>query len=138
MTSGVRSGEEQTKGMEMDLVICDDNSALERLKVAVRNLVSHHSNAGKADCESIMPRGFPAIILTPALADGSWARLVELARHYEDVGFSVVLVASNTEVNRWVETLDDESLRRDGSPLDRLPEKHLSSDPLQAEDDWSC
>ncbi len=43
------------------------------------------------------------MVITPILVDGFWGRLVDIASHYECLGFEVVLVASTADLNRWVE-----------------------------------
>jgi len=116
----------------MHLVTCDDgDSVMERLKIAVREV-------GVISERATTPGPFPAIVLTPIRGDRSWGQLVDLASHYEDLGFVVVLVASSVDLNRWVEALGDGSPHRDGLALNQLPARRLERNPQDAEDDWSC
>jgi hypothetical protein len=62
---------------------------------------------------------FQAVFTTPILRDGSWRRLADIASHY-DLGFVIILVASNFDFNQNAEA------QKDGAfdvldPLHELP-----------------
>jgi hypothetical protein len=125
----------------MHLVTCNDaDSVMERLKIAVQEMsvISERATNITPGCESATPGRFPAIVLTPIRGDRSWGQLVDLASHYEGLGFVVVLVASSVDLNHWVEALGDRSPDRDELPLKQQPARSLGTNPQDAEDDWSC
>ena len=122
----------------MQLIMADGHSVLERLVMALGDLSSERPKRITARSESAASGHSPVIIITPLPGKESWGRVVENANHYEDQGFVVILVATSADLNRWVETLDDGSIGRDGLHLDKLPEKCICSKPQDTEDDWSC
>jgi len=125
----------------MQLVTCDDDdSVMERLEIAVREVgvISERAKNVTPGRESATSGRFPAIVLTLIRGDRTWGQLVDLASHYEDLGFVVVLVASSVDLNNWVEALGDGSPDRNGLPLNQLPARRLGRNPQDAEDDWSC
>jgi DNA-binding NtrC family response regulator len=57
-------------------------------------------------CECVRTGRFQAIISKPLMSDGSWRRLIDVARHY-DLGCEVVLVARDFDHAGWAEALND-------------------------------
>jgi DNA-binding NtrC family response regulator len=90
------------------LIVSDDDSITEQLKIALREagFISECAKGITAGCEAARSGRFQVVISTPELGDGSWRRLVDIARHY-DLGFVVVLVASTFDLNQWTEALED-------------------------------
>jgi DNA-binding NtrC family response regulator len=88
------------------LIICDDSNA-EQLKNTFRQagVASETTNSMTAGCEYARSGRFQAIVSEPLLGDGSWRRLLEIAKHY-DLGFEVILLARNFDLTEWVEALD--------------------------------
>jgi DNA-binding NtrC family response regulator len=88
------------------LIVCEDDSITQRLKIAFREagLISEHAKNITAGCESAKSGRFQVIVTTPVLGDGSWRRLVDIASHY-DLGFVVVLVTGTFDFNQWTEAL---------------------------------
>jgi DNA-binding NtrC family response regulator len=88
------------------LIICDDSNA-EQLKNIFRQagVVAETTNSMTAGCEYARSGRFQAIVSKPSLGDGSWRRLLDIAKHY-DLGFEVILLARNFDLNEWVEALE--------------------------------
>jgi DNA-binding NtrC family response regulator len=59
-----------------------------------------------AGCEAAKSGLFQVVVSRPVLRDGSWRRLIDIARHY-DLGFVVVLVASTYDFDEWADALKD-------------------------------
>ena len=89
------------------LIICDDDSITERLNFALREagLMSECARSMTAGCASARSGRFQAVFTIPVLGDGSWRRLADIASHY-DLGFTVVLVASNFDFNQCAEAME--------------------------------
>src|SRR6266446_2568074 len=90
------------------LIVCDDNSDTDRLKVILREagFVSEWARSITAGCEAAKSGRFQVVVSTPLLRDGSWRRLTDIANHY-DLGFEVVLWARNFDLAEWVEALKE-------------------------------
>ena len=88
------------------LIVCDDSSA-EQLKSVLweAGVIAETANSMTAGCESARSGRFQAIVSKPSLGDGSWRRLLDIAKHY-DLGFEVVLMARNFDLAEWAEALD--------------------------------
>jgi DNA-binding NtrC family response regulator len=88
------------------LIICDDSNA-EQLKNIFRQagVVAETTNSMTAGCEYARSGRFQAIVSKPSLGDGSWRRLLDIAKHY-DLGFEVILLARSFDLNEWVEALE--------------------------------
>jgi DNA-binding NtrC family response regulator len=89
------------------LIVCDDEKFAGQLKRAFRGegYVLECAKSITAACESAKSGRFQVVVTTPVLGDGSWRRLVDIASHYH-LGFVVVLVASNFDLNQWAEALE--------------------------------
>jgi DNA-binding NtrC family response regulator len=89
------------------LIICDDDSATERLKTVLleAGFSPECTNSITRGCEAAKSGRFRVIVSTPLLKDGSWKRLTDLAYHY-DLGFEVVLWAHNFDFVDWTEALN--------------------------------
>jgi DNA-binding NtrC family response regulator len=90
------------------LILCGDDWITEQLETAVRQagFASQTARSITEGCALAKSGRFQVALTTPVLADGSWRRLVDIARHY-DLGFVVVLVASAFDLNQWAEALED-------------------------------
>lgn len=90
------------------LVVCGDNSIAERLHLALgeAGLLSECVKTITAGCEFAKSGRFQVVVATPFLGDGSWRRLVDIASHY-DLGFVVVLMASNFDFDQRAEAFED-------------------------------
>jgi two-component system nitrogen regulation response regulator GlnG len=90
------------------LIICTDDWITEQMETAFRRagFISQTAKSITEGCAFAKSGRFQLVITTPVLADGSWRRLVDIARH-NDLGFVVVLVASNFDINQWAEAMED-------------------------------
>ena len=90
------------------LIVCDDDAEIERLQSAFlqAGFVSECAKSITAGCEAAKSGRFQVVVSTPLLRDGSWRRLADIANHY-DLGFEVVLWASNSTFPESVEALND-------------------------------
>jgi DNA-binding NtrC family response regulator len=90
------------------LIVSDDDAITQQLKKAFQEagLVTKCAKTVAAGCKSARSGRFPVVITTPVLADGSWRRLVDIASQYQ-LGFVVVLVASNFDFTQWAKALED-------------------------------
>ena len=88
------------------LIVCDNDSETERLKTAFRDagLTSESANSMTVGCVLARSGRFQVIFSTPRLGDGSWMRLIEVARQHK-LGFEVVLLARTFTFNDWAEAL---------------------------------
>ena len=88
------------------LIICDDSNA-EQLKNIFRQagVAAETANTMTEGCEYARSGRFQAIVSKPSLGDGSWRRLLDIAKHY-DLGFEIVLLAHNFDLAEWTEALD--------------------------------
>src|SRR4030088_2426096 len=90
------------------LIVCDDNSDTDRLKRILQEegFVTEWVKSITAGCQAAKSGQFQVVVSTPALSDGSWRRLADIANHY-DLGFEVVLWARNFDFAEWVEALKE-------------------------------
>lgn len=90
------------------LIVSDDGAMRDRLKKAFQEtgFVAKFAKTIAAGCKSARSGRFPVVITAPVLADGSWRRLVDIADQYQ-LGFAVVLVASNFDFTQWGKALED-------------------------------
>lgn len=90
------------------LIVSDDDAINTRLKDAFRKsgFVAKCAKSIAAGCKSARSGRFPVVVTTPVLADGTWRRLVDIASQYQ-LGFVVVLVASNFDFTQWGKALED-------------------------------
>ena len=88
------------------LIVCDNDSETERLKTAFRDagLTSESANSMTVGCVLARSGRFQVVFSTPLLGDGSWMRLIEVARQH-NLGFEVVLLARTFTFNEWAEAL---------------------------------
>jgi DNA-binding NtrC family response regulator len=88
------------------LIICDDSNA-DQLKNTFRQagVASETTNSMTVGCEYARSGQFQAIVSKPSLGDGSWTRLLEVAKQ-SDLGFEVILLARNFDLTEWAEALD--------------------------------
>jgi DNA-binding NtrC family response regulator len=92
--------------LEQVLIVSDNDPETERLKTAFRGagLTSESANSMTMGCGLAKSGRFQVIFSTPLLADGSWMRLIELARQH-NLGFEVVLLARTFTFDEWAEAL---------------------------------
>jgi DNA-binding NtrC family response regulator len=90
------------------LIVCDDPSVAERLNSAFREagFISECARSMTAGCRFARSGRFQVVFTTPVLRDGSWRRLADIASQY-DLGFEVVLVASNSDFKKYAEGMED-------------------------------
>ena len=90
------------------LIVCDDNSDTDRLKVILREagFVSEWAKSITEGCEAAKSGRFQVVVSSPRMRDGSWRRLTDIANHY-DLGFEVVLWARNFDLAEWGEALKE-------------------------------
>jgi len=88
------------------LIVGPDSSA-EQLKSVLRErgIVVETATSMTEGCEYARSGRFQAIVSKPSLSDGSWRRLLDVAKQY-DLGFEVVLMARNFDLTEWAEALD--------------------------------
>jgi DNA-binding NtrC family response regulator len=90
------------------LIVSDDDSVMARLKSVLQEarIIPEAARSITAGCDLAKSGRFQAVISQPSLSDGSWARLVDVAHHF-DLGFEVVLLASTFDLMQWAEALRD-------------------------------
>ena len=90
------------------LILCADDWITGQLETALgqAGFISQTARSITTGCAFAKSGLFQVVMATPVLADGSWRRLVDVARHY-DLGFVVVLVASSLDSNQWAVALED-------------------------------
>ena len=90
------------------LIVCDDNSDTDRLKVILHEagFVSEWAKSITEGCEAAKSGRFQVVVSSPRMRDGSWRRLTDIANHY-DLGFEVVLWARSFDLLEWTEALKD-------------------------------
>ena len=90
------------------LIVCDDDSAAERLEALFREAGFSWEAAISITeaCEAARSGRFQVVVSVPMMRDGSWRRLIDVANHY-DLGFEVVLLARNFDLPEWAEALKD-------------------------------
>jgi DNA-binding NtrC family response regulator len=90
------------------LIICADDRITGQLGTVFRQagFILQTAESITAGCAFAKSGLFQVVISTPVLCDGSWRRLVDIARHY-DLGFVVVLVASTFDFNQRAEALEE-------------------------------
>jgi len=90
------------------LIVSDDHSLTEQVNIVLKEagFISQCAESITAGCEAAKSGRFQVVISAPTLGDGSWRRLVDIARHY-DLGFVVVLLASTFDLKEWDEALED-------------------------------
>jgi DNA-binding NtrC family response regulator len=78
------------------LIVCDDDRETEWLKTVLleAGFVTDSARSITAGCEAAKSGWFQVVVSKPALKDGSWRRLTDIANHY-DLGFEVVVWAPN-------------------------------------------
>jgi DNA-binding NtrC family response regulator len=88
------------------LIVCDDRSITKRLRIAFQaaSLSSEVVHSMTAGCAFARSGRFHVVFTVPALRDGSWRRLTDIANQY-DLGFVVVLVASGYDFNQCAEAV---------------------------------
>jgi DNA-binding NtrC family response regulator len=90
------------------LIVGEDEAMNQRLRTVFQGagLVSDTANSMTAACRSARSGRFQALVSMPVLRDGSWRRLVDIAKHY-DLGFEVVVMARHFDLLEWSEALRD-------------------------------
>lgn len=88
------------------LIVCDDDSITKRLEIAFRRagLDSEVARNMTVGCSLARSGRFQVVFTAPILRDGSWQRLADIAGQY-DLGFVVILVASNYGFDQWDEAV---------------------------------
>jgi DNA-binding NtrC family response regulator len=114
--TGERTGESKTRsGSPLKvpegariLIVCDDNSDTDRLRTILQEegFVSEWVKSITAGCAAAKSGRFQVVVSTPALSDGSWRRLADIASHY-DLGFEIILWARNFDLREWAVALNE-------------------------------
>ncbi len=90
------------------LIVGEDDAATQQLMAVFQGagLISETAKSVTAACQSAKSGQFQAVVSAPVLRDGSWRRIVDIAKHY-DLGFEVVLVTRHFDLLEWSEALRD-------------------------------
>ena len=90
------------------LIVGEDEATNQQLRTVFKGagLMSETARSMTAACQSAKSGRFQALVSTPVLRDGSWRRLVDIAKHY-DLGFEVVVMARHFDLLEWSEVLRD-------------------------------
>jgi DNA-binding NtrC family response regulator len=90
------------------LIVGEDEAVNQQLRTTFQGagLVSETAKSITSACQSAKSGRFQALVSTPVLRDGSWRRLVDIAKHYE-LGFEVVVMARHFDLLEWSEALRD-------------------------------
>src|SRR2546422_11522128 len=86
------------------LIVCDDDSDAERLKIIFREagFISERAKSMTVASESAKSGRFQVVVSTPLLSDGSWRRLIDVANHYNP-NFVVILLARTFDLREWAD-----------------------------------
>jgi DNA-binding NtrC family response regulator len=89
------------------LIVCDDDSIAQRLNIALQEagLGSERAQSMTVGCALARSGRFQVVFTIPVLGDGSWRRLADIASQY-DLGFVVILVATNFDFSQCTEALE--------------------------------
>ena len=102
----------RTRGQKADeiriLIVSGDEPLVEQIRTTfVEKGIASERVAGIAAArESVNTDGFPVVVVTPALHDGSWRRLVDFASSSDPTSFVVILVAETCSSQERVAALD--------------------------------
>jgi DNA-binding NtrC family response regulator len=90
------------------LIVSDDDPISELLEVILLHtgLASTRVMSMAAACEAARSGRFQVVVTTPALSDGTWKRLTDLASRYRP-GFVVIVVAITSDPKQRVQALEE-------------------------------
>lgn len=88
------------------LIVSESDSETERLTASLGRAgwTWEKANNVTAACELAKSGRFQLIFTAPHLVDGSWRRLIDLARQ-DDLAFEIVLLARIFDLREWAESL---------------------------------
>ena len=89
------------------LVVWEEDSVSTKLMAAfsLAGLCAQLATTMTAASEAARSGRFQVVISAPILRDGSWRRLSDIGSHYE-LGFVIILVATETEAEDWTEAIE--------------------------------
>jgi DNA-binding NtrC family response regulator len=90
------------------LIVCDNDSEMKQLKAELQRegLGWECAKSITEGCEFAKSGRFQVIVSTPQLQDGSWRRLIDIAKHY-DLSFEVILWVRNFDNFEGAQALND-------------------------------
>ncbi len=93
--------------MAQILIVCENDSDTDRLSTVFRKtgLTSESANSITAGCVLARSGRFQVVFSAPLLGDGSWKRLIDVAKQH-DLSFKVILLARTFNLNEWAEALE--------------------------------
>jgi DNA-binding NtrC family response regulator len=93
--------------MAQILIVCDNDSDTERLKIVFRKagLATESANSITAGCKLAQSGRFQVVFSAPLLGDGSWKRLTNIAKQHDST-FAIILLARTFNLNEWAEALE--------------------------------
>lgn len=90
------------------LVACEDDFLTQKLAdiLGEVGLFPESVTSMTAACELARSGRFQVVVCTPELSDGSWQRLIDVAKHY-DLGFEVILLIGSPHFSEWDSAIED-------------------------------
>jgi DNA-binding NtrC family response regulator len=94
--------------MGAQILIVGDDPTSEQLVVTLEKAgIGSKTASGMTEaCECVKSGNFQAVLSKPTLSDGSWRRLVDVAKHY-DLGFEIVLMTRDFHIDAWSQALSE-------------------------------
>jgi DNA-binding NtrC family response regulator len=88
------------------LIVGEPASDTDRLKALLSEagLAWESADTMTAGCESATSGRFGVVFSSPFVGDGSWRRLIEVAKRHRS-SFEIVLLARNFDLNEWAEAM---------------------------------
>ena len=105
--SGLRKPLQIPDGARIQIV-CDNDFDTKQLKEKFlkEGLTSECAKTVSEGCDAARSGRYQVVVSTPVLGDGSWRRLIDIAKYY-DLGFETILWASNFDLSEWANALNE-------------------------------
>jgi DNA-binding NtrC family response regulator len=89
------------------LIVCENDSDTERLSSVFRKAgwASESARSITAGCGLAQSGRFQVVFSAPLLDDGSWKRLIDIAKQ-QDSSFALILLARTFNLKEWAEALE--------------------------------
>jgi DNA-binding NtrC family response regulator len=90
------------------LIVGEDNAHADQLKIALgkAGFLSETVRSITDACDAAKSGRFQVIVTVPSTRDGSWLRLVDVARHY-DLRLEIILMARSFDLTEWADALNE-------------------------------
>ena len=90
------------------LIACEDEFLTQKLMdiLGEAGLFLDSVTSMTAACDLARSGRFQVIVCTPELSDGSWRRLLDVAKQY-DLGFEVILLIGSSHFSEWNSAIEE-------------------------------